>query len=150
MPRKRAVSAKLEDYLESILELGADKGAARVRDIAEQVGVHKSTVTAALKKLAGKELVVYRPYELVRLTARGREIASTVSERHGIIKRFLSDVLLIDEATAGENACRMEHVMDAAVLERLVLFARHVKKAESFLTRFGKTVARREKAGAKP
>jgi DtxR family Mn-dependent transcriptional regulator len=43
------ISSTLEDYLEAILVLTERTGAARVRDIASELSVHKSTVTAALK-----------------------------------------------------------------------------------------------------
>ena len=125
MAKKKSqhVSAKREDYLEAILGLLQETGAARVRDIAAQVGVHKSTVTAALKALAGQGLVNYVPYELVTLTDSGRRIAEDVTRRHSIIKNFLEDVLQVDHAVAEDTACRMEHAMDERVLQRLVLFA---------------------------
>ncbi len=117
------VSAKLEDYLEAILSLSQERGAARVRDIAERVGVHKSTVTAALKALGAQGLVNYAPYELVTLTAEGARVASDVTRRHSIIRHFLEDVLQVEHTVAEETACRMEHVMDELVLQRLGLFA---------------------------
>ena len=51
------LSSTLEDYLEAIFRLEKTKRTARVRDIAQTVGVSKSTVSAALKSLAGKNLV---------------------------------------------------------------------------------------------
>ncbi|MFW6107915.1 MAG: metal-dependent transcriptional regulator [bacterium] len=113
------LSAALEDYLEAIAGLTAQDGGARVRDIARALSVHKSTVTAALKSLAEKKLVHYAPYERARLTRRGRRIAREVRRRHRLIRRFLVDVLCLDEEAADENACRMEHVVDADVLRRL-------------------------------
>lgn len=121
--RPEHVSGKLEDYLEAILGLLRDTGAARVRDIAERVGVHKSTVTAALKALGTQGLVNYAPYELVTLTDAGRQVAEDVTRRHLIIRHFLEDVLQVEHAAAEDTACRMEHVMDEQVLRRLVLFA---------------------------
>jgi len=117
------ISATLEDYLEAILALSRDDGEARVRDISERLSVHKSTVTAALKTLADKALVVHEPYGGVALTAAGRHIAVRVAHSHDVVKAFLKDVLLVDGHTAEANACRMEHVMDKLVLERLVAFA---------------------------
>ncbi|MFO7899658.1 MAG: metal-dependent transcriptional regulator [Planctomycetota bacterium] len=113
------LSAALEDYLEAIAELTGQDGGARVGDIARALSVHKSTVTAALKSLAEKKLVHYAPYERARLTRRGRRIAREVRRRHRLIRRFLIDVLCLDEDAADENACRMEHVVDADVLRRL-------------------------------
>jgi DtxR family Mn-dependent transcriptional regulator len=123
-----AVSAILEDYLEAILQLVRRKGAARVRDIAKALSVHKSTVTASLKNLADKGLVHYSPYEITTLTSKGRKIAEQVTQNHSAIRTFLNEVLLAPDDLAEQNACRMEHVMDREVLERLILFAEFVKQ----------------------
>lgn len=137
MSNGRVVSAALEDYLEAILRLDREKGgSARVRDIAAALSVHKSTVTSALKNLAKKGLVDYKPYEPARLTPDGRRIAEEIAERHGIIKGFLTEVLLVPDEVAGENACRMEHVVDREVMERLVLLARFAKRPSRARTKW--------------
>ncbi len=117
------ISATLEDYLEAILALSQVGGEARVRDISERLSVHKSTVTAALKTLSEKGLVDHEPYGAVVLTDAGNSIASRVTRNHAVVKRFLREVLIVDSQTAEDNACRMEHVMDKVVLDRLVAFA---------------------------
>ena len=121
------LTATLEDYLEAISRLTAEKGAARVRDIAKALSVHKSTVTAALRSLSQKDLVDYAPYELATLTESGQAVAGEISRRHKGIRDFLVDVLCIDEETADANACRLEHAMDRKVFQRLGLFAEFVK-----------------------
>ena len=128
MNKKQRVSATQEDYLEAILHLIREKGDARVGDIAQELSVHKSTVTAALKALNEKGLIHYAPYELATLTDKGRQIAQRVTRGHAVIRSFLREVLLTDEETAERNACRMEHAMDKDVLDRLALFARALKE----------------------
>jgi len=122
------ISATLQDYLEAILDLAREKSAARVRDIAKALSVHKSTVTAALKSLSEKGLVNYNPYEITTLTSEGRRIAEEIKQKHRLIERFLREVLLVETERAQKNACRMEHVVDREVLDRLVLFAQFVNK----------------------
>ena len=159
------LSPVLEDYLETILGLAHAKGSARARDIADALAVHKSTVTAALRSLAAKGLVSYSPYESVTLTVAGRRIAGKVARSHGGIRRFLTDVLLLDERTADQNACRMEHVMDRQATDRLDLFVRYlgdhapagssssagfatyVKGGARTASRAGTRLRRREKGG---
>lgn len=127
MPVFAELSPALEDYLEVVWNLLAEKGVARVRDIARKLGVHKSSVTAAMKSLSKKQLVNYSPYEMTTLTPKGRGLAQEIVQRHEVIRRFLVDVLSVEPHVAEANACRMEHVMDREVLERLVLFAQFVK-----------------------
>ena len=122
MAASQGLSATLEDYLEAISRLVAQDGVARVRDIAAEMSVHKSTVTSALKGLAEKGLVNYSPYEVITFTSKGKKAAAEVTRRHEIIQRFLADVLSVGEDVAEANACRMEHVVDGEVLDRLAMF----------------------------
>lgn len=131
MTAAKRLSMTMEDYLEAIALLSAEKGAARARDIAAALSVHKSTVTAALQSLAKKNLINYSAYEAATLTPAGRKAADDVIRRHAIVRGFFIDVLGIDEQTADANACRMEHVLDADVLERLAGFAEFVKSCPS-------------------
>lgn len=121
--REAAVSASMQDMLEAILRLSQEKGAARVRDLAGRLRLHKSTVTAALKRLARDGLVRYSPYELVALEPRGRALAERVSGDHAVCARFLSDILLMDAQAADADACRLEHAAGPETIERLKLFA---------------------------
>lgn len=120
------ISTALEDYLEAIVSLVERKGTARTRDIAAALNVHKSTVTAALRSLAEKGLINYSAYEAATLTPRGRDAAQDVVRRHEIVRDFFIRVLALNEATADANACRMEHVLDSEVMERLRRFAQYV------------------------
>ena len=124
------LSAAQEDYLEAIIMLESDRGRVRVRDLAQKLHVHKSTVTAALKMLTEKKLIDYEPYGQIELTDSGRQAARRVAGRHALLSCFLRDVLLIDEAVADENACRMEHVMDPALLKRVEQFYKYLRKRE--------------------
>ena len=120
--RARKLSASQEDYLEAILSLTRDSGAARVRDIAERLGVAMPSVSGALKALARRKLVHYQPYELVTLSDRGGQLAEGIVRRHGVLRRFLTDVLGMDRPTAEANACRLEHAADDVLLQRLGWF----------------------------
>ena len=148
-----SISTTLEDYLEVIVWLVADKGVARVRDIAAALSVHKSTVTSALKSLSEKGLVNYSAYEAATLTPRGRTIAEDVARRHAIGREFFVQVLALDHELADANACRMEHVLDAEVLDRLACFARFVKECpdtcRQCLVEFEKYFSRCAKPGGR-
>jgi DtxR family Mn-dependent transcriptional regulator len=114
-----AISASLEDYLEAIYHLEETHKVARSKDIAERLGVTKSSVTSALKQLNAAGFINYDPYSFVTLTDRGREEASRVARRHELLARFLHEVLGMDPAAADENACRIEHAVDTQAIRRL-------------------------------
>jgi DtxR family Mn-dependent transcriptional regulator len=127
-PRMEKLSSSLEDYLETILTITEEKGAARPKDIADRLNVTAASVTGALKLLATKELVNYAPYDVVTLTASGKRIARSVAKKHDALLNFFTNVLDIPREEAEEFACKMEHTIPDHVLERFVSFAEFVER----------------------
>ncbi len=126
--QERKLTRRLEDYLEAVLVLVRRNGVARVSEIAAATNVSKSSVTAALKHLAGNGLVNHDPYQFVTLTPHGTELAQKVLDKHNLLMSFLTDVMNIDPTAAEENACRMEHVVDDIVLERMEMLATFIQE----------------------
>ena len=125
--KQTKLSASLEDYLETILDLEHQHKVARVKDIADKLGVLRGTVSGMLKTLAAKNLIQYEPYSFITLTSKGTRIAKEISRRHAVIKNFLQNILLMDDDKANENACRMEHAMDKEAIDRLVQFIDYIQ-----------------------
>jgi len=121
------LSASQEDYLEAIFRIVAEKGAARVKDIAGLLSVQYPSVTGAMRLLSEKNLVNYAPYDVVTLTARGKRLAADVVRRHEALRDFFVSVLAADEAISDEAACRMEHAVPREILDRLIRFVDFVK-----------------------
>ena len=122
------LSSSLEDYLETILLISEEKGAARPKDIADRLDVTAASVTGALKLLASKELIHYAPYDLVTLTSAGKRTARVIAKKHTALLNFFTNVLDIPRERAEEFACKMEHVIPDDVLERFVGFAEFVER----------------------
>jgi len=132
---KTEISSNLEDYLEAIYHLIEENQVARVRDIAERVGVQMSSVTGALKHLATHHLVNYEPYQYVTLTPAGRQRAREVLRRHQMLKTFFTDILALEPEVAEDNACRIEHAIGPEALERLVQLAEFLRSCPRGLSR---------------
>ena len=114
-----------ENYLETILILKGRTGAVRSIDIVNELEFAKPSVSVAMKKLreSGHILTDYEGY--ITLTEKGREVAERMYERH----TFLSDYLVtlgVNEKTAVEDACRIEHVISDESFDKL---REHVNKA---------------------
>lgn len=118
------ISASLEDYLEAIYHLAREQRVARSRDIANRLGVTKSSVTSALRQLAASNLINYDPYSFVTLTEAGEELAEDIAHRHEVLADFLERVLGVAPEAADVNACRMEHAIDGEALKRLRQFVK--------------------------
>ena len=122
-----ALSASLQDYLEVIFHIVEDKGAARPKDIARELDIGNSSVTAALKSLAAKQLVNYAPYDVVTLTESGESAAREVVHRHEILREFFVRVLAAEHELADQAACRMEHAIPAELVDRFVRFLEFIE-----------------------
>ena len=151
----RGLGESLEDYIEIILALEQEAGTARVRDIAERFGVSQPSVTGALRALKAKGLVRHEPYAHVTLTSAGRRAAGDVARRHRVLKDFLIRVMALPDAEADAAACRMEHVLAPAVVDRFCAFADFIHANPSGVTEwaekigFGSSARRRGGARAR-
>lgn len=116
------LTASLEDYLEAIFHVVAEKRAARAKDISKRLKVNSSSVTGALRALAERSLINYAPYDLITLTSEGTRLATEIVRRHEVLCEFFVAVLDLDEKEAEKAACRMEHAMSREVFERFIRF----------------------------
>lgn len=129
-----ALSASLEDYLEVIYHLEKANRVARAKDIADQMHVQRASVTGALKTLAGRSLINYSPYKTITLTDQGHRVAQEIIRRHETLKEFFITALQLDPERADANACRIEHAIGTAAIERLLQlleFIKHCPRAGS-------------------
>ncbi len=122
-----SLSASLEDYLEAIYHIVKEKRAARAKDISIRLKVKGASVTGALRALADRKLINYAPYDIITLTYEGEKVAEEIVRRHEILKEFFFDILALDEGEAEECACKIEHVISSAALERLVAFLKFLE-----------------------
>jgi DtxR family Mn-dependent transcriptional regulator len=111
MTKEHDLSESLEDCLETILELQITHTVARSKDIAANLNIKCGSVTGTLKKLADLDLINYEPYGFITLTEKGNKIAKEVTTRHNVFKHFLFKHVQLDEKSADETACKMEHAM---------------------------------------
>lgn len=122
----RKLSASLEDYLEAIFHLEAGAPGARSKDIAQTLGVARSSVTGAVQLLREKGLANYEPYGCITLTHRGLALAQEVVRKHDILRSFFENVLGVEKEAAQQAACRAEHALGQEIIGRLVSFVDYV------------------------
>ncbi|MCH5209778.1 MAG: metal-dependent transcriptional regulator [Oscillospiraceae bacterium] len=114
-----SISSALEDYLEAIYEVSRLKSNVRITDIALRLGISKPSVNRAVNTLKSHGLVTHEPYGDIVLTERGREIGRSVNNRHRMIKKFLINVLHLNEAEAEKEACCIEHNISQNTVEKM-------------------------------
>ena len=107
-----------ENYLETILILSQKLPVVRSVDIANEMNFKKSSISVAMKNLREKGHITVSDAGFITLTESGRRIADMIYERHTFISNWLIQ-LGIDEKTAVEDACRMEHVISPESFEAI-------------------------------
>jgi DtxR family Mn-dependent transcriptional regulator len=123
---QREQTASMEDYLEAIAKLGEGRKAVRVKQLSQMLGVKMPSVTSALKKLSEQELVKHERYGHIKLTPEGDRVARDVIGRHEALTRFFAQALGINQETAEEDACKIEHVISPLSMERLAKFVEFI------------------------
>ena len=99
-----------EMYLEAIYVISNQKKAVRSIDVAEHLGYSKPSVSRAVGILKREEYITVGVDGYIALTEKGRDTAVKLFERHTMISNLLVS-LGVDEKTATEDACRIEHVI---------------------------------------
>ncbi|UCH85561.1 MAG: metal-dependent transcriptional regulator [Candidatus Latescibacterota bacterium] len=119
---KEKLSSNMEMYLKTIFQLEGENPPVRVKSIADSLGVTMPSVSEAVRNLKARGLVEHVSYGQVKLSADGRSLAIRVNERFESLRRFLIDVLRVDDSVAEAEACEIEHVVGRHTLGRLRLF----------------------------
>ncbi|WP_101927212.1 MULTISPECIES: manganese-binding transcriptional regulator MntR [Luteimonas] len=114
----------VEDYVELISDLIADRGEARQVDIAERLGVAQPTVARMLQRLVRDGLVRQKPYRSAFLTEAGETLAQSSRARHQTVEAFLL-ALGVPPDIARRDAEGIEHHVSA---ETLAVFEAFVQK----------------------
>jgi len=123
---QREQTASMEDYLEAVAMLRGKGKVVRVSQISRKLKVKMPSVTSALKKLSEQGLVEHEKYGHIKLTLEGNKVAEEVLRRHKALTRFLTEALGIDQETAEEDACKMEHFISPLSMERLAKFVEFI------------------------
>ena len=97
-----------EDYLEKILQISKEKDNVHAIDVARGLSFSKPSVSVAMNKLKDQGYIEINNKGEITLTHSGLLIAEKTLEKHTIITKLLVS-LGVDEETAMEDACKMEH-----------------------------------------
>lgn len=107
-----------EMYLETIYVLSQQSGSVRSIDVAEEMGYSKPSVSRAVGLLKNAGLLLMDETGGLKLTEAGEEKAKRIYERHTVLSRLLMN-LGVDEKTATEDACRIEHYISDRSFEAI-------------------------------
>ena len=122
MQKNTNLTSGLEDYLEEIYIAHLNDKPLKGAELARKLSISRASVSEALARLVQKGLIKYNSYEAISLTPSGFEQAKKVYDKHYTIKNFFETVLTISPKEAGENACKIEHIISQNILDKMTKF----------------------------
>ena len=112
-----------ENYLKAIYHLSReDDELINTNRIALVMNTRPASVTDMIKKLNGKNLLKYLPYQGVCLTGNGESIALEIIRKHRLWEFFLVEKLNFGWEEVHELAEQLEHVQSAKLIDKLDAF----------------------------
>ena len=117
-----------EMYIEAIYVLSQSSSTVRAIDVGEYLGYSKPSVSRALGLLKEEGLVKKDNDGYLKLTAAGEILAKRIYERHTVLSRLFMN-LGVDEETASEDACRIEHYISDKTFDAI----------KAHMNKYGKT-----------
>ncbi|MBR3057461.1 MAG: metal-dependent transcriptional regulator [Clostridiales bacterium] len=118
-----------EDYLETILILKKRSGNVRSIDIVHEMNLSKPSVSRAVGILKNKGFITINEDGSIFLTDDGSKLAKRIYERHRILTEALMS-LGVDEKTASEDACRIEHDISEKSFNKIKKHVRDARKSD--------------------
>ncbi len=132
------LSRKVEDYLETMLNIISKKGYVRTKDLAFEMNVKPPSVTEMLKKLSIQGLITYKKYEGAQFTPAGLKAAEKIKLRHDIFEQFLK-IISVPTEIAEKDACVLEHHLSTETITQLSCFTSFLQNSSEsteFLKKF--------------
>lgn len=112
-----------ENYLKCIYKLNLASGeGVTTNEVAAAMNTKAATVTDMLRKLAAKNMVRYRKYYGVMMTAKGKKAALNIIRRHRLWEVFLAQTLKFRWDEVHPIAEQLEHIRSDELIRKLDKF----------------------------
>ena len=123
-----ALHESAEMYLETIYQLSMEQHCVRSIDVAESLNYSRASVSRAVGLLKKDGYLEMDEDGFLNLTELGKSTAEKIYERHMILTAALK-ALGVDEESAAEDACRIEHVISDKSLDAIKAHMKQYGKA---------------------
>ncbi|MBQ3378987.1 MAG: metal-dependent transcriptional regulator [Clostridia bacterium] len=123
------IQESAENYLETILMIKQKRGAVRSIDVANELNFSKPSVSVAMKRLRESGHITVDGSGFISLTESGAAVANAIYERHCIIAELLMRIG-VEENTAFEDACKVEHKISQETFDKLREYYNRINTAK--------------------
>ncbi|HAA73749.1 TPA: hypothetical protein DCE37_01345 [Candidatus Latescibacteria bacterium] len=118
------ISHSVAHHLTAIDELTERHGYARVSDVARHLDITRGSASLTLKALKQKDFVLEDGNKFLKLSEEGQRIVDIIQAKRRVFRKFLGDVLKVEERQAEVDACKVEHLLSAETGGSLLRFLR--------------------------
>jgi len=116
----------VEDYVEAIADIRAERDACRAVDLVKLFRVSNATVNRTVGRLVRDGYATTEPYGPVELTAKGVRLADACRQRHNTVIDFLR-AIGVSEETALIDSEGIEHHVSEETLHAMQKFVKAQK-----------------------
>lgn len=120
------LTSSMEDYLEMICRLSAEKKGVRISDISEKLHVKPSSASKMMLLLKEKGYISFEKYGHISISEKGYKEGTYLLYRHKVINEFLCALNNSDNEL--EQTEKIEHFIDKKTVENLKKFTDELKK----------------------
>ncbi len=114
------MSVSTENFIKTVYKLQRDlERDPRTGYIAGELGISNAAATDMARKLARKNLIVYRKYKEISLTPDGEEMALVVLRKHRLWETFLHRTFNLSLHEIHREAEMLEHQTSDFMMEKL-------------------------------
>ncbi len=113
------ITSGLEDYIELIYNNISKGKDIKAIDIANKFNISRASVSEALIRLADKNLIIYEGRKGIKITDEGIVEAKKIIKKHNILTVFFNEILGANFDFANKNACKIEHVIDSELIDKI-------------------------------
>lgn len=114
------ITISKENYLKAIAEAESEGETVIAATLARWLSVSAPAVTMAVKRLRRDSLIDVGREGQLTLTAKGREIANHLLNRHHLIERMLTEIFEMEWYKVHEEAEQLEHAVSEDFEQKLV------------------------------
>jgi Mn-dependent DtxR family transcriptional regulator len=129
--RRKRLTPAMEDYVEMIYRHSLEEGYLRINALADLLNVQPPSATKMVQRLAKLELVNYKKYGILSLTAAGAELGRFLFERHAVIEAFLKNLGTQEDVLTETEL--IEHSISASTVDRLKLINGYMAEHPGFI-----------------
>lgn len=112
-------SRTIENYLKALYYLHLKNEDISLTDLGEELGVSKPTANDMIKKLEGRQWVIYEKYKPIRLSPLGKGVAAGIIRKHRLSEMFLAQIMHFGWEEVHEVAEELEHIKTEKFFDRM-------------------------------